>query len=430
MNSVVINKVFQPLYTTKKRYIVLTGGRGSAKTFTVQDFLIRLLEEVGQKILYTRFTMRSVEKTIIPLFSKHIELISDYKKYHITKNLITNKVTGTSIMFSGIKTSSGDQTANLKTLPDITTWVIEEGEDFNNEASFDDIDDSVRVKGTQNRIIWIQNPTTAEHFLYKKFFKDSHIIKYVDEAGQYLDSEGNTKRFYYQKCTHPDVEHIHTTYHMNIDNLNKKKVELWEEVRVIDPKKYQHKLIGAWLDKAEGVIFDNWIEGAFDESLIYGYGQDYGFSIDPTTLVKVAVDKKRKRMYWHEEYYESKKIGTGEIYEVNKARIGKKNDLIIADSQEGRLIQDLRKKGLNIQPCVKGQGSVTAGLSAMSDYLHIVTPESSNIKKELNNYCWNDKKAGIPIDDYNHAIDAARYIFQYFNNPKGIIASRKRKRQR
>ncbi len=124
MNSVVINKVFQPLYTTKKRYIVLTGGRGSAKTFTVQDFLIRLLEEVGQKILYTRFTMRSVEKTIIPLFSKHIELISDYKKYHITKNLITNKVTGTSIMFSGIKTSSGDQTANLKTL-DIMLIVTE-----------------------------------------------------------------------------------------------------------------------------------------------------------------------------------------------------------------------------------------------------------------------------------------------------------------
>ena len=56
-------------------------------------------------------------------------------------------------MFSGIKTSSGDQTANLKTLPNITTWINEEGEDYNDEQSFEDIDDSIRTEGMQNRVI-------------------------------------------------------------------------------------------------------------------------------------------------------------------------------------------------------------------------------------------------------------------------------------
>ena len=46
----------------------------------------------------------------------------------------------------------------------------------------------------------------------------------------------------------------------------------------------------------------------------------------------------------------------------------------------------------------------------MLNYKLVVTPRSFNVKKELKNYAWNDKKAGIPIDNYNHAIDAIRYI--------------------
>jgi len=410
-----INSIYKPLYTSKKRYFILTGGRGSGKTFAVQDFLIRLLEQVGQSILYTRYTMTSVEKTIIPLFAKHIELISDPKKYTITKKLITNNVTGSSIMFSGIKTSSGDQTGNLKTLPNITTWVIEEGEDYNKEQSFIDIDDSIRTKGIQNRIIWIQNPTTKEHFIYKKFFAKSHTIK-------------SLHGFTYQQSTHKEVEHIHTTYHINITNLDAKKVQQWEQVRKENPKKYQHKYIGAWLDKAEGVIFDNWQEGEFNNSLPYCLGQDYGFSIDPTTLIKIAVDKKAKKMYWHEEIYTTDSLGTAEIYELNKSRLRAKNDLIIADSAEGRLIKDLSKMGLNIRPCKKGPGSVSAGLTSMQDYTHIITPQSTNIKTEFNNYIWNDRKAGIPIDAYNHAIDAGRYAFSYLTNKSGVIAAKRKRR--
>ena len=122
----------------------------------------------------------------------------------------------------------------------------------------------------------------------------------------------------------------------------------------------------------------------------YGYGQDYGFSCDATTLIHVAVDKKRKVVYLHEEFYSTllngKQMGLEDIYNVNIERIKQPNDLIVADSQEGRLIFDLQQKRLNIEECEKGPGSVKAGILALQDYTLIVTPESNNIKKELKNY--------------------------------------------
>ena len=181
------------------------------------------------------------------------------------------------------------------------------------------------------------------------------------------------------------------------------------------------RFLGGWIERAEGAIFNNWSEGVFDTSLPYCYGQDYGFSVDPTTLIKVAVDEKHKKIYVHELLHTTQQLGTDEILATNKRLIEKPNDLIVADAAEDRLIHDLRQKGLNIVPCKKGAGSIVAGITALQDYEIIVTPESMNIKKELNNYCWNDRKSGIPIDDWNHTIDPLRYAQGYLSRPKMFI---------
>ena len=389
-----IKSKYLPLYTSNKRYFKLTGGRGSGKTFVVQDFLVRLLEEVGQGILYTRYTMTAVEKTIIPLFIKHIEIISDLKRYHITKTFIENKETGSFIMFSGIKTSSGDQTGNLKSLPNITTWVIEEGEDYNKENSFVDIDDSIRGLLLQNRVIWIQNPTTREHFIYKMFFEGNFEYREIDGVK-------------YQHCIHPEVEHIHTTYLDNIENLDPKKVAKWKQTKIDNPKKYANKYIGAWLDKAEGVIFENWTTGKFDEVLPFIYGSDWGFANDPSTLIKVAVDEKNKLLYVEEKLY-GKGMNTDQLRDAFTAVCGK--SVIIADNSELRLINELRRSGLNILPVHKKPGSIKSGINKMKNYNIIVCGNSPNLIKEFNQYCWVDKGTKeVPIDDWNHGIDPIRY---------------------
>ena len=389
-----IKSKYKPLYSSNKRYFILTGGRGSGKTYVVQDFLVRLLEQVGQGILYTRYTMSAVEKTIIPLFTKHIELVSSLKKYNITKTFIENKETGSFIMFSGIKTSSGDQTANLKTLPNITTWVIEEGEDYNKEDSFVDIDDSIRGLLLQNRIIWIQNPTTREHFVFPKFFEGNIEYREIDGVK-------------YQHCVNPEVEHIHTTYLDNLENLDPKKVAEWRATKLSNPKKYANKYIGAWLDKAEGVIFENWTQGEFDLSLPFLYGSDWGFANDPSTLVKVAVDKKNNKLYLEEKMY-GHGMSTQQLTDVFKRVCG--DTPIIADNSELRLINEIRANNVNINQVIKKPNSILAGIKKMKGFDIIVCGDSTNLIKELNNYCWIDRGTKtIPIDDHNHILDAVRY---------------------
>ena len=196
--SVKINSAFKKLYTTKKRYILLTGGRGSLKTSTVHDFIIRLTYEKGHGVLFTRYTMASAEMSIIPEFKLVLDRLNLTSQFKITRNKAVNKKTGSFIFFSGVKTTSGNQTANLKSISGITTLVIEEGEDFDDRDSFTIIDDSIRTKGKQNRVIWIQNPSTKDHFIYEDWIKP--FSRTIDVRGYKVSVSD-----------HPMVEHIHTT---------------------------------------------------------------------------------------------------------------------------------------------------------------------------------------------------------------------------
>ena len=243
----IIHPKFKPLYESTKRYFALTGGRGGGKTYAVHEFIARLTYEKGHGILFTRYTMVSAEKSIIPEFKGTLTRLGIIDHFHITKTHIYNRLTKSFIFFSGIKTSSGDQTANLKSLPGITTWVIEEGEDYKDEKSFTDIDDSIRKKGIQNRVIWIQNPAYAdESFFYDKFYKGYEEINTVTFNGI---------EFKYTTTTHPNVENIHITYLDNRENINPDKVAMWDKVSDDDPEFFEYKYIGAWLTSKEGAVF-------------------------------------------------------------------------------------------------------------------------------------------------------------------------------
>src|SRR5690606_34910376 len=68
-------------------------------------------------------------------------------------------------------------------------------------------------------------------------------------------------------------------------------------------KYYKHTIMGGWLEKSEGVIFENWEIGEFKESDNMLFGSDWGFSNDPTTLVEVSIEKSAKRIYLREKCY-------------------------------------------------------------------------------------------------------------------------------
>ena len=348
----------------------------------------------GFRVLFTRFTMISAHLSIIPEFLEKITLLGLDSIFNINKTEVINTSTKSDIIFRGIKTSAGNQTANLKSLQGVSTWVYDECEEEQDEDRFDTIDLSIRQKGIKNRIILILNPTTKEHWIYKRFFESKGV-------------EGGFNGI------KDDVCYIHSTYLDNTDNLSESYLKQIEQIKKNNPKKYKHKILGGWLDKAEGVVFENWQYGEFNpDKLQTSCGMDFGFSVDPDTLTEVAIDKVKKIIYLKELIY---KKGL-KVDDLAKLIINKVGNKLIISEVDPRLVADLKHRGCNIKQHKKGL--IETGVTLMQDYLIIVEPNSINIGKEFNNYVYADKGSKLYVDDWNHAIDGSRYNIEYhLRNP-------------
>ena len=399
MEKINLHPKYQPLFNSDSRYFIITGGRGSGKSFAVTVFLNLLTYEKENGILFTRYTMSSASMSIIPEFVEKIELMGSQSMFDVTKYDIKNNHTGSFIYFSGIKTASGDQTAKLKSISGINTFVLDEAEEVQEEETFDKIDYSIRSKDAKNRVILILNPTTKEHWIYQRFFQNRGIP----------DGFNGTK---------DNVTYIHTTYLDNIDNLSESFIKQLDDMKVRRPQKYQHQILGGWLQKAEGVVFTDWQIGKFNSEVpMRCFGLDLGFSRDESVLTEVAVDKQRK-IIWVKEHFYKKGLVTSNIYELCNRYAGK--ELIVVDSSEPRLISELKTRGLNVTPTIKRKGSIVSGIALMQDYN--INLEGENIVKEFNNYVW-DIRGVKPRDAYNHGVDAMRYAIEYLlvrTNPKGM----------
>ena len=212
-----------------------------------------------------------------------------------------------------------------------------------------------------------------------------------------------------------ECEFIHSTFKDN-PYLEKRIIESILRHR---QSEYWWKVYGEGvIGQLEGAIFQRWRYGEFDDSLPYSFGLDFGFN-DPDALVKVAFDQKRKLMFWDEKIYKE-----GNSFEDLRLLISQhvtRNDLITADCADARMIDQL-KKYFNIKPVNKSRWTVSQALRMMQDYEHVITETSTNLAREFKNYLWDDRRAGIPIDDFDHCIDAGRYRFmETINKNQGAV---------
>ena len=399
---IVPQEIYHPLYTDTEKFIILiTGGRGSGKSFNASTFIERLtfemtpVEKIVHQILYTRYTMVSAGMSIIPEMMEKIDLDGTTKYFKTTKTDIVNKMTKSRIMFRGIKTSSGNQTAKLKSIQGITTFVCDEAEEWTSEDEFDKIMLSIRKKGIQNRIIIIMNPCDSNHFIYKKYIEKTHKLVEIDGVQV-------------QISTHPNVLHIHTTYFDNLENLSPEFLKEVEDMKVSNPEKYAHVVIGRWADVAEGAVFKKWgiVKEFPQECKKVGIGQDFGFTNDPSAAVRCGIID--NRLYVDELFYETDMLSSAIANRLKPFSMK-----VFADSQDPRLIQEIKNRGVNIYPVDKFPGSIKAGIDKIKDMEFFVTERSYNIITELRKYVWDKDKDGNyinePVDEYNHLMDAIRY---------------------
>ena len=237
------------------------------------------------------------------------------------------------------------------------------------------------------------NPILKTHWIYQDFFKN-----WQDNKTVYKDNELSILKTTYKdnKFLTPD----------DIYSLENESDEYFRNV-------YTY---GNW-GVLGHVIFKNWhvedlsnLIPQFDH--IYN-GIDFGYSSDPNALIKIHLDKKHKKLYVFDEWYQAG-MGDDELVRVCKEFFG--NGIVTCDSAEPKTIDYLSLNGINAIPAVKGADSINRGIRYLQGYEIIIHESCQNFKNEIEQYHWKEDKYGNamakPVDANNHLLDALRYAIE------------------
>lgn len=212
--------------------------------------------------------------------------------------------------------------------------------------------------------------------------------------------------------TEPDSEMIILTYRDNQGVPENTLSDLMAKRVKAETSDYWKNWCRVYLDgevgMLEGVIFQNWktIDSIPEDAKLLGYGMDFGFTNDPTTMI--AVYKYNSQLILDEVIY-GKGLLNSQIAKLIKD-VGAKNGPIYADSSEPKSISDIQGYGIGVYSVSKGKDSVKAGIQLMQEYDYLVTKKSIHLIEELSKYEWSKKNPSEPIGIFNHCIDATRYL--------------------
>lgn len=195
--------------------------------------------------------------------------------------------------------------------------------------------------------------------------------------------------------------------------LGKKQVELIESFKETNWNKWLVYGIGNY-GEVRGAILTKWevCEKFPDNPSKVWYGLDFGYSVDPSALVKVCLYN--GEIYVDEMMYETNM--TNQDIATRLKELGLKDtDEIIADSSEPKSIEEIRRQGFRISGVKKGKDSVKIGIDILQRYKINITKRSKNIQDEIINYVWKEDRTkgeftNIPVSGWDHGIDAFRYV--------------------
>ncbi|MBO5803577.1 MAG: PBSX family phage terminase large subunit [Bacteroidales bacterium] len=432
-----LNSKYQPLLTSKSRYIVVAGGRGSGKSFAITTALCyKAMSLQNVTILFTRYTLTNARTSIIPEFVDKITRLGwdEYFYVHPSENQIICLATGTKILFRGLKTASGINTAALKSIPNLALWVNDESEELVDGNLFDTIDLSIRSNDTTCQVWLVLNPSDIQHFIYRRFFAENGIGDVTNE------SRGN-------------ITYIHTTYKDNMRHLPAEYIALAEKAKEIDLNFYNNIWLGRWAKMSEGLIYRDWqqiTDADYPTTLPCWYGVDWGFSNDPAAVVRICFNPITYTLYIKELLYE-RGLLTGDIARVIHNDIAtRKRDYILTngnkitwdgkgfigemsdneecrrirraiENREGEVYCDPARpeqiREMKINHYLNAMGAVNTDKVGRIEYLKYfnVCYVGDNIHAERTTYRWQTSKTdksqyiNVPQDGNDHLMDAINY---------------------
>jgi len=266
-------------------------------------------------------------------------------------------------------------------------------------------DDSSKLRGARRDILYINECNNIEFESYNEL-----AIRTKREV--FLDfNPANEFWVHTELKDEPDTDFLILTYQDN-EALDKRIVREIEKNRLKATtstywanwwRVYGEGLVGM----LEGVVFSNWqqIDIVPPEARLLGYGLDFGYSNDPTSIIEVYNYNGQRIL--NEVCYQTGLINSDIANKLQK------NVIAYADSSEPKSIEEIRRTGQQIKGVTKGADSINFGIQIMLSQKYLVTKQSTNLIKELRAYCWDKDKTGKtlnkPQGKNDHAIDAVRY---------------------
>jgi len=382
-----INKLLK----LEKRKKVIQGGTSAGKTFGILPILIdRASKTPRLEISVVSETIPHLRRGAIKDFLKVMDWTGRYVDSNWNRTLLTYKFANGSY----IEFFSAEQESKLRGARRNILYINEA-----NNISFEAYHQlAIRTSGE----IWLDFNPTAEFWAHTEVLKDNdseHIIL------TYKDNEAL-----------PDTI-IHDIEQAEVKAMTSSYWANWWKV-------YGLGQIGS----LQGVVFDNWqqVPSVPTDAKLLGFGMDFGFTNDPTTLI--AVYKTNNQLYFDEVLYRTNMTNL-DIGNFMKSENINRPLEIVADSAEPKSIEELRRQGFLITPAKKGADSIKIGIDILKREPFFVTQSSINLIKELRSYVWatdrDGKLTGNPIDHSNHAIDAMRYfaLNKLNNRPSGKYAT-------
>lgn len=378
--------VFQKIHNSKSKIVLCRGGARSTKTASIIiEILLKLIQEANIRIVVARKTLAILKDTFLFDVQEWIERlgIGHLIVYYKHTSTIWCWLSKSSIKFLGC-----DEPRKFRGL-EANYWVFNEA----NEIPYEFFKQAIMRMSRKNI-----NPGKQNRF--------------------YLDFNPSS-RFSWVKTkvedVREDVDIITSTY---LDNpfLTPEAVKEIERLKETDPDAWKIYGLGDYTD-VKGAIYKNFnIVDEFPENAKkIGYGMDFGFTIDPSSLIKVG--ELHGELYVEEIIYETDLTNQDISNKLIDEGI-KKTDLIIADSDEPKSIEEIKREGWNIRGCKKGPDSIRYGISTVKQFKINVCRNSHNLLSELNLYKWKEDRNGdptqTPVDKHNHALDALRYYVTYF----------------
>ena len=270
-------------------------------------------------------------------------------------------------------------------------------------AEFFSTDSEQKIRGRKRDILYCNEANELLYIEWQQLKMRTTRFAIIDYNPSFSDdhwlcSVNRDPRTYHFITTYKDNVFLEQSIVDEIESLREKNESLW-------------RIYGLGLQAVvEGLIFKSYeeIDHIPEHVKKRWLGMDLGYTNDPTAIVEVGLLD--DTLYIDEKCYRTEMLTSDIIRELK----GLDPLKVISESADPRLVQEVYRAGINIHPVQKFKGSVEAGITKMQEFKIKITRRSSNVQKEFRNYTFAQDKEGKwlnqPIDAFNHAIDAVRYV--------------------